>query len=80
MVLNCVQLFATPWTVVCQAPLPMEFSRQEYLSGLPHPVSGGHDNMGIKPESYASPALPGRFFPTVPLGKPIPANFKGSTM
>ena len=29
--LNCVQLFAAPWTVVYQAPLSMEFSRQEYL-------------------------------------------------
>ena len=27
--LNHVQLFVTPWTVACQAPLPMEFSRQE---------------------------------------------------
>ena len=36
-VLSCVQLFATPWTVAHQAPLPMEFSRQEYWSGLPFP-------------------------------------------
>ena len=28
-------LFATPWTVACQAPLSMAFSRQEYWSGLP---------------------------------------------
>ena len=28
------QLFATPWTVACQAPLAMKFSRQEYWSGL----------------------------------------------
>ena len=27
--------FATPWTVACQAPLSMEFSRQGYWSGLP---------------------------------------------
>ena len=32
-----VQLFATPWTVACQAPISMEFSRQEYWSGLPCP-------------------------------------------
>ena len=32
-----VQLFATPWTVACQAPLSMEFSRQEYWSGEPFP-------------------------------------------
>ena len=32
-----VQLFATPWTVACQAPLSMGFSMQEYWSGLPFP-------------------------------------------
>ena len=31
---------ATPWTVSCQAPLSMEFSRQEYWSGLPLPTPG----------------------------------------
>ena len=34
-VLSHVQLFATPWTVACQAPMSMEFSRQEYWSRLP---------------------------------------------
>ena len=34
---HSVQLFATPWTVAHQAPLSMEFSRQEYWSGLPCP-------------------------------------------
>ena len=38
-VLSYVQLFAAPWTVACQAPLPMEFSRQEYLNGLPFPIT-----------------------------------------
>ena len=33
--LSRVRLFVTPWTVVCQDPLSMEFSRQEYWSGLP---------------------------------------------
>ena len=33
-VLGCVQLFATPWTVACQAPLSTEFSRQEHWSGF----------------------------------------------
>ena len=36
--LSHVWLFATPWTVTCQAPLSMEFSRQEYQSGLPFPT------------------------------------------
>ena len=35
--LSCVQLFANPWTVACQSPPPMGFSRQEYWSGLPMP-------------------------------------------
>ena len=35
-----VQLFATPWTVACQVPLSMGFSRQEYWSGLPCPLPG----------------------------------------
>ena len=35
--LSHVWLFATPWTAAYQAPLPMEFSRQEYWSGLPLP-------------------------------------------
>ena len=37
-VLSCVWLFATPWTVACQAPLSIGFSRQEYWSGLPFPT------------------------------------------
>ena len=38
-VLSCVQLFAAPWTVALQAPLSMEFSRQEYYTpgDLPDP-------------------------------------------
>ena len=36
-VLTRVGLFAAPWTVACEAPLSMEFSRQEYWSGLPFP-------------------------------------------
>ena len=39
-VLSHVWLFATPWTVACQAPLSMGFSRQEYWSELPFPIPG----------------------------------------
>ena len=39
--LSCVQLFVTPWTVAYQAPLSIEFSRQEYWNGLPFPFSRG---------------------------------------
>ena len=35
--LNRVRLFPTLWTIACQAPLSMGFSRQEYWSGLPCP-------------------------------------------
>ena len=62
---------ATPWTVACQAPWSMKFSRQEYWSGLPFPTLGDLPDQGIKPKSLASPALAGRFFITAPPGKPI---------
>ena len=52
--LSHVRLFATPWTVVRQALLSMEFSRQEYWSGLPFSSPGDLPNPGIKP---GSPAL-----------------------
>ena len=49
--LSRVQLFATPGTVSHQAPLSMDFSRQEYWSGLPFPSPGDLLNPGIKPRS-----------------------------
>jgi len=58
---SCVQLFVTLWTVACQAPLSMGFSRQEYWRGLPCPPPGDLPYPGIKP---VSPALEGRFFTT----------------
>ena len=45
-------LFATPWTMALQAPLCMEFSRQEYWSGLPYPPPG------IFPTQGSNPGLP----------------------
>ena len=47
-----------------QAPLSMEFSRQEYWSGLPFPSPGDLPDPEIKPMSPASPALAGGFFTT----------------
>ena len=47
----------TPWTIPNQAPLPMGFSRQEYLSGLPFPIPGDLPDPGIEPVSLESPAL-----------------------
>ena len=49
--LSHVRLFATSWTVAYQAPLSMEFSRQEYWSGLPFPSPGVLPDPGIKPGS-----------------------------
>ena len=66
VVSNCVQPL---WTVAHQAPLSMQFPRQEYWSGLPFPSPGDLLEPGIKPTSLASPALAGRFFTTVPLEK-----------
>ena len=40
-------------TVACQAPMSMEFSRQEYWSGLPFPSPGDLPDPGILPESPA---------------------------
>ena len=47
--LSCVRLFATPWTIDCQAPLFMKFSRQEYWSGLPLPSPGIFPTQGLSP-------------------------------
>ena len=57
-----VRIFAALWTVACQVPLSMGFSRQEYWSGLPFPPPGDLSDPGIKPESVMSPALVGGFF------------------
>ena len=51
--LSRVQLFATPWTVDCQAPLSMGFSRQEQWSGLPLPSPGDLPDPRIEPRSPA---------------------------
>ena len=64
-----VQLFVIPWSVANNTPLSMEFSRQEYWSGVPFPPPGDLPYPGIKPMSLASPVLAGRFFTTAPLGK-----------
>ena len=60
LVLRCVRLFATPWTVACQVPLSMGFSRQEYWSGLPCASPGDLPNPGIKPRIES--CFAGRFF------------------
>ena len=54
--------FLTPWTAALQAPLSVEFSRQEYWSGLPFLSPGNLPDPKIE---TVSPALAGRFFSTV---------------
>jgi len=53
-----------------KSPLRMEFSRQEYWSGLPLPTPGDVLDPGIKPVFLAAPALADGFFTTAPPGKP----------
>ena len=65
VVLSHVRLFATP--AAHQAPPSMGFPRQESGSGLPFPPPGDLPHPGMEP---LSPALAGRFFTTLPLGKP----------
>ena len=62
---NCVQLFPT---VVLQAPLSVEFSRQEYWSRLPFSPPGDLPDPGIKPLSLVSPALQADSLPLQHLG------------
>ena len=58
--LSRIRLFATPRTVAHQAPPSMEFSRQEYWSGLPFPSPGDLPDQGIEPRSLTlqADALP----------------------
>ena len=44
--LSCVRVFATPWTIACQASLSMGFFRQKYWSGLPFPTPGDFSCIG----------------------------------
>ena len=60
--LRHVQLFETPRTAACQAPLSMEFFRQECWSRLPLQTPGNCPNLGTEPTSLVFPALVGGFF------------------
>ena len=69
LLLSHVQLFATPWTVLCD---PMDCSLsgssvhgQEYWSGLPFPSPADFPDPGTEPMSLMSPALAGGFFTTI---------------
>ena len=80
--LSPVRLFATPWTVVRQAPLSMGLSRQEYWSGLSSSPPGDLPNLVIEP---GSPTLQVDSLPSEPPGKPseppgklLPLGFSNS--
>ena len=69
--LSHVRLFATPWTIACQAPLSMGFSTQEYWNGLSFPSLGDLPDPGIE---HGSPALQADSLPSEPPGKPNHQN------
>ena len=64
--LSRVRLFATPWTVDCQAPLTIGFSRQGYWSALPFPSPRGLPDPEIEPQT---PTLQGVSLPFEPPGR-----------
>ena len=68
--LNHVQLFATLWSAAHQAPLSMEFSRQEHWSRFPFPPPGGLPDLGIKLMSLNLLHWQGCSLPAKPPGKP----------
>ena len=61
---SLVQFFATLWTLACQDPLSMGFSRQEYCSGLPCLPPEDLPDLGTERASLISLALAGGFFIT----------------
>ena len=55
------QLFVNLWTLACQAPLSVGFSRQEYWSRLPCPPPEDLPNSVVEPMSLTSLAFAGKF-------------------
>ena len=74
---SCVWLFATQWTVACQAPLSMGFSRREYWSGLPYPPPGDLPDQVIELKSPALQADSRPLSRRVSLYLCLPVYFKG---
>jgi len=71
LVAQACLILGTPWTLAPQAPLSMEFFRQEYWSGLPFPSPRDLPNPGIE---LKSPALQADSLPSEPPGKPRENN------
>ena len=64
------RVFATLWTVACQAPLSIEISRQEHWSRLLFPSPEGLPNPGTEPKSPSTPAMADKYFTAAPSAKP----------
>ena len=73
-VLSHILLFMTPWTVASQASLSMEFSRQEYWSGLPCPPPGDLSNPGLNPHLLCLLHWLAGSLPLALPGKPVSAQ------
>ena len=73
--LSGVWLFGTLWAIAHQAPLSMEFSRQEHKSRLPFPPPENLSNLWIESESPASPTLQVDSLPAEPLGNLIQEGY-----
>ena len=79
-VLSCfshVRFFATPWTLACQVPLSMGFSRQGYWSGGPCPPAGDLPDPGIEPGSFIFLMSAGGFFTSEPPRKLLQRGLMG---
>ena len=68
---SCLTLCNPMDCIVCQVPLSMGFSRQEYWRALPFLLPGDLPDPGIKPASLSSPALAASSLPLMPPGKPL---------
>ena len=75
---SCIRPSVTPWTITCQAPLSMGFSRQEYWRGVAIFSSRGSSRPGTESTNPASPALAVDSLPLSHLGSPV-GNRKGLT-
>ena len=71
-----VRLFATPWTVASQAPLSMEFSKQENWSGLPFPPPRIFPTQGLNLHHYWVSYIACRFFTIEPPGKSYNSSYR----
>ena len=76
-VLSCVRLFAASWTVSCQAPLPMEFSKKEYWSRLPFPIPGDLPAPGTEPHLMSLLHWRGDLLPLRYPGSPLCPHHTG---